>query len=161
MAAHLRRFVTSPIPIFEFEFASESRAPPPLAAAAKSLALCIRVSVYLMLLVSLLTMMIVARARGRPYYVEHVLFTELHCRYQQRNIRKLEQLSDFEQPFIHRSWSSLCGKRREWFARTFGWWKATGWYQHDFGRDKARIGIQDGGGLQLFSYYLILLMFVF
>ncbi|KAE9409758.1 hypothetical protein BT96DRAFT_962286 [Gymnopus androsaceus JB14] len=44
MAAHLRRFVTSPIPIFEFEFASESRAPPPLAAAAKCLALCIRLA---------------------------------------------------------------------------------------------------------------------
>ncbi|KAH7879656.1 uncharacterized protein C8R40DRAFT_1158339 [Lentinula edodes] len=44
LAAHLRRFVTSPIPIFEFEFASESRAPPPLAAAAKYLALCIRLA---------------------------------------------------------------------------------------------------------------------
>ncbi|KAJ3814722.1 hypothetical protein F5876DRAFT_72711 [Lentinula aff. lateritia] len=44
LAAHLRRFVTSPIPIFEFEFASESRAPPPLAAAAKCLALCIRLA---------------------------------------------------------------------------------------------------------------------
>ncbi|KAF9067556.1 hypothetical protein BDP27DRAFT_1328569 [Rhodocollybia butyracea] len=44
LAAHLRRFVTSPIPIFEFEFASESRAPPPLAAAAKCLALCIKLA---------------------------------------------------------------------------------------------------------------------
>ncbi|KAK0463795.1 uncharacterized protein EV420DRAFT_1520089 [Desarmillaria tabescens] len=35
MAAHLRRFVTAPLSIFEFEFASETRAPPPLAAAAK------------------------------------------------------------------------------------------------------------------------------
>lgn len=43
MATHLRRFVTSPLPIFEFEFASETRAPPPLAAAAKCLAMCIRV----------------------------------------------------------------------------------------------------------------------
>ncbi|KAJ6502153.1 hypothetical protein C8R45DRAFT_975566 [Mycena sanguinolenta] len=42
MAAHLRRFVTSPLPIFEFEFASETRAPPPLAAAAKCLAVCIK-----------------------------------------------------------------------------------------------------------------------
>ncbi|CAK5277296.1 unnamed protein product [Mycena citricolor] len=44
MATHLRRFVTSPLPIFEFEFASETRAPPPLAAAAKCLAVCIKVS---------------------------------------------------------------------------------------------------------------------
>jgi len=44
MASHLRRFVTSPLPIFEFEFASETRAPPPLAAAAKCLALCIKVA---------------------------------------------------------------------------------------------------------------------
>ncbi|KAJ7085721.1 hypothetical protein B0H15DRAFT_846088 [Mycena belliarum] len=44
MATHLRRFVTSPLPIFEFEFASESRAPPPLAAAAKCLAVCIRLA---------------------------------------------------------------------------------------------------------------------
>jgi phosphatidylinositol 4-kinase A len=44
MATHLRRFVMSPLAIFEFEFASESRAPPPLAAAAKCLALCIEVS---------------------------------------------------------------------------------------------------------------------
>ncbi|THU88594.1 hypothetical protein K435DRAFT_821590 [Dendrothele bispora CBS 962.96] len=44
MAAHLRRFVTSPIPIFELEFASESRTPPPLVAAAKCLALCIRLA---------------------------------------------------------------------------------------------------------------------
>ena len=43
MASHLRRFVTSPLPIFEFEFASERRAPPPLSAAAKCLALCIKV----------------------------------------------------------------------------------------------------------------------
>ncbi|KAF9265698.1 hypothetical protein L218DRAFT_986377 [Marasmius fiardii PR-910] len=42
MTTHLRRFVTSPVPIFEFEFASESRAPPPLAAAAKCLALSIK-----------------------------------------------------------------------------------------------------------------------
>lgn len=44
MATHLRRFVTSPLAIFEFEFASENRAPPPLAAAAKCLALCIEAS---------------------------------------------------------------------------------------------------------------------
>ncbi|KAL0581133.1 Phosphatidylinositol 4-kinase stt4 [Marasmius crinis-equi] len=44
MATHLRRFVTSPIPIFEFEFASESRAPPPLSAAAKCLALSIKMA---------------------------------------------------------------------------------------------------------------------
>ncbi|KAF8077714.1 hypothetical protein FPV67DRAFT_1462774 [Lyophyllum atratum] len=44
MAMHLRRFVTSPLPIFEFEFASESRAPPPLVAAAKCLAHCIRLA---------------------------------------------------------------------------------------------------------------------
>lgn len=43
MTSHLRRFVTSPLPIFEFAFASEARAPPPLAAAAKCLALCIKV----------------------------------------------------------------------------------------------------------------------
>lgn len=47
MASHLRRFVTSPLPIFEFEFASETRAPPPLAAAAKCLAVCIKVQ-YIM-----------------------------------------------------------------------------------------------------------------
>ncbi|KAF5373565.1 hypothetical protein D9758_000828 [Tetrapyrgos nigripes] len=44
MAGHLRRFVTSPIPIFELEFASESRTPPPLVAAAKCLALCIKLA---------------------------------------------------------------------------------------------------------------------
>ncbi|KAJ3753010.1 hypothetical protein EV360DRAFT_88184 [Lentinula raphanica] len=44
LAAHLRSFVTSPIPIFEFNFASEARAAPPLAAAAKCLALCIRLA---------------------------------------------------------------------------------------------------------------------
>ncbi|KAF7311374.1 hypothetical protein MKEN_01039300 [Mycena kentingensis (nom. inval.)] len=44
MVAHLRRFVTSPLPIFEFEFASETRAPPPLAAAAKCLAVCIKLA---------------------------------------------------------------------------------------------------------------------
>lgn len=47
MASHLRRFVTSPLPIFEFEFASESRAPPPLSAAAKCLAHCIRVCQFI------------------------------------------------------------------------------------------------------------------
>ncbi|KAJ6618823.1 hypothetical protein B0H10DRAFT_2217316 [Mycena sp. CBHHK59/15] len=44
MASHLRRFVTSPLPIFQFEFASETRAPPPLAAAAKCLAVCIQLA---------------------------------------------------------------------------------------------------------------------
>ncbi|KAI0345278.1 atypical/PIKK/PI4K protein kinase [Trametopsis cervina] len=41
MAAHLRRFVTSPLPIFEFEFALGSYRTPPLVAAAKCLALCV------------------------------------------------------------------------------------------------------------------------
>ncbi|KAH8117021.1 hypothetical protein DFH11DRAFT_1687803 [Phellopilus nigrolimitatus] len=44
MSGHLRRFVTSPLPIFEYEFASETRAPLPLAAAAKCLALCIKLA---------------------------------------------------------------------------------------------------------------------
>ncbi|KAG7448129.1 uncharacterized protein BT62DRAFT_930208 [Guyanagaster necrorhizus] len=44
MAAHLRRFVTAPLSIFQFEFASETRAPPPLAAAAKCLAQCIKLA---------------------------------------------------------------------------------------------------------------------
>ncbi|XP_006457944.1 hypothetical protein AGABI2DRAFT_64231 [Agaricus bisporus var. bisporus H97] len=43
MTSHLRRFVTSPLPLFEFEFSSEGRAPP-LAAAAKCLALCIQLA---------------------------------------------------------------------------------------------------------------------
>ncbi|KAH9930753.1 atypical/PIKK/PI4K protein kinase [Fomitopsis serialis] len=41
MAGHLRRWVTSPLSIFEFEFISGTRTPPPLVAAAKCLALCI------------------------------------------------------------------------------------------------------------------------
>ncbi|KAH7903150.1 hypothetical protein BJ138DRAFT_1120668, partial [Hygrophoropsis aurantiaca] len=41
---HLRRFVTSPLPIFEFAFGGERRAPPPLTAAAKCLALCIKLA---------------------------------------------------------------------------------------------------------------------
>lgn len=44
MASHLRKFVTSPLPIFELEFAGGARTPPPLVAAAKCLALCIDVS---------------------------------------------------------------------------------------------------------------------
>lgn len=44
MSGHLRRFVTSPLPIFEYEFASDSRTPLPLAAAAKCLALCIKLA---------------------------------------------------------------------------------------------------------------------
>ncbi|KAF8163506.1 hypothetical protein B0H34DRAFT_795214 [Crassisporium funariophilum] len=43
MVGHLRRFVTSPLPLFDFGF-PESRAPPPLNAAAKCLALCIRLA---------------------------------------------------------------------------------------------------------------------
>ncbi|KAI6045569.1 hypothetical protein EDC04DRAFT_2888588 [Pisolithus marmoratus] len=41
---HLRRFVTSPLSIFEFAFNSEKRAPPPLTAAAKCFALCIKLA---------------------------------------------------------------------------------------------------------------------
>lgn len=41
MAGHLRRWVTSPLSIFEFEFVSGTRTPPPLVAAAKCLSLCI------------------------------------------------------------------------------------------------------------------------
>ena len=44
MSSHLRRFVTSPLSIFEYEFAAETRAPLPLAAAAKCLSLCIRLA---------------------------------------------------------------------------------------------------------------------
>ncbi|TFK30200.1 atypical/PIKK/PI4K protein kinase [Coprinopsis marcescibilis] len=44
MTGHLRKFVTSPLPLFQFEFAAETRAPPPLAAAAKCLAICIRLA---------------------------------------------------------------------------------------------------------------------
>lgn len=40
---HLRRFVTSPLPIFEFAFNAEKRSPPPLTAAAKCFGLCIKV----------------------------------------------------------------------------------------------------------------------
>lgn len=43
-AHHLRRFVTSPLSIFEFAFNTEKRAPPPLTAAAKCLAVCIKLS---------------------------------------------------------------------------------------------------------------------
>ncbi|KAG2135222.1 uncharacterized protein EDB93DRAFT_1242600 [Suillus bovinus] len=43
-AIYLRRFVTSPLSIFEFAFNTEKRAPPPLTAAAKCLALCIKLS---------------------------------------------------------------------------------------------------------------------
>ncbi|CCM00003.1 uncharacterized protein FIBRA_02028 [Fibroporia radiculosa] len=44
MAGHLRRWVTSPLSIFEFEFVSGTRTPPPLVAAAKCLALCINLA---------------------------------------------------------------------------------------------------------------------
>ncbi|KAH9843165.1 atypical/PIKK/PI4K protein kinase [Rhodofomes roseus] len=44
MAGHLRRWVTSPLSIFEFEFISGTRTPPPLVAAAKCLALCINLA---------------------------------------------------------------------------------------------------------------------
>ena len=43
MASHLRRFVTSPLSIFEFEFASTAHTPSSLLAAAKCLSLCIDV----------------------------------------------------------------------------------------------------------------------
>lgn len=46
MAVHLRRFVTSPLPIFEFEFSLGPYRTPPLVAAAKCLALCIDVSFH-------------------------------------------------------------------------------------------------------------------
>jgi phosphatidylinositol 4-kinase len=48
MTSQLRRFVTSPLPLFEFEF-DEGRAPP-LAAAAKCLALCIKVGLCRLLI---------------------------------------------------------------------------------------------------------------
>ncbi|KIJ69126.1 hypothetical protein HYDPIDRAFT_23983 [Hydnomerulius pinastri MD-312] len=41
---HLRRFVTSPLAIFEFAFNTEKRAPPPLTAAAKCFGLCIKLA---------------------------------------------------------------------------------------------------------------------
>lgn len=40
---HLRRFVTSPLSIFEFAFNTEERSPPPLTAAAKCFGLCVKV----------------------------------------------------------------------------------------------------------------------
>lgn len=44
MISQLRRFVTSPLPIFEIEFVSEMRAPPPLVAAARCMAFCIKLA---------------------------------------------------------------------------------------------------------------------
>ena len=44
MATHIRRFVTSPQPIFESEFPFGTQTPPPLIAAARCLVLCIEVS---------------------------------------------------------------------------------------------------------------------
>ena len=44
MATHIRRFVTSPQPIFETEFSFGTQTPSPLVAAAKCLVLCIEVS---------------------------------------------------------------------------------------------------------------------
>ena len=46
MVVHLRRFVTSPLPLFEFGFSSESRNFPPISAAAKCLAICIKVLIF-------------------------------------------------------------------------------------------------------------------
>ena len=46
MVVHLRRFVTSPLPLFEFGFSSEARTFPPISAAAKCLAICIKVLVF-------------------------------------------------------------------------------------------------------------------
>ncbi|PPQ71810.1 hypothetical protein CVT24_006200, partial [Panaeolus cyanescens] len=43
MITHLRRFLTSPLPLFDYGF-PESRSPPPLTAAAKCLALCIKLA---------------------------------------------------------------------------------------------------------------------
>ena len=43
MTQHLRRFVTSPLPIFGVEYATAVGGPPPLVAAAKCLGLCIKV----------------------------------------------------------------------------------------------------------------------
>ena len=43
LVPHLRRFVTSPLSIFEFAFNAEKRSPPPLTAAAKCFGLCIKV----------------------------------------------------------------------------------------------------------------------
>lgn len=40
---HLRRFVASPLPIFEFAFNTEKCSPPPFTAAAKCFGLCIKV----------------------------------------------------------------------------------------------------------------------
>ena len=45
MANHLRRFVTSPLSIFEFEFATTPHTPSTLLAAARCLALCIDVCI--------------------------------------------------------------------------------------------------------------------
>ncbi|KAG6376278.1 hypothetical protein JVT61DRAFT_2256 [Boletus reticuloceps] len=41
---HLRRFVTSPLPIFEFAFNTEKRSQPPLTAAAKCFGLCVKLA---------------------------------------------------------------------------------------------------------------------
>lgn len=44
MIGQLRRFVTSPLPIFEIEFVAEMRAPPPLVAAARCMAFCVKLA---------------------------------------------------------------------------------------------------------------------
>jgi phosphatidylinositol 4-kinase len=46
MISHLRRFIATPLSIFQFEFTSDQQMPPVLLATAKCLALCIQVSAH-------------------------------------------------------------------------------------------------------------------
>ena len=86
MAGHIRKFITSPLPIFELDFAPGTRVPPPLIAAAKSLALCIDVSFCRMVQLCLLTSLSVG-SRRRSGSVVYVLAPQLHRRYQQGYVR--------------------------------------------------------------------------
>ena len=45
MISHLRRFIATPLSIFQFEFTSDQQIPPVLLVTAKCLALCIQVSI--------------------------------------------------------------------------------------------------------------------
>ncbi|EKM55298.1 uncharacterized protein PHACADRAFT_255820 [Phanerochaete carnosa HHB-10118-sp] len=79
MANHLRRFVTSPLPIFEFEFTAGTRTPPPLVAAAKCLALCIDLAPGDDLIMSYMYSLLnhIAATSKEPYEVSAIMKTSL------------------------------------------------------------------------------------
>ena len=158
MATHIRRFVTSPQPIFESEFPFGTQTPLPLIAAAKCLVLCIEVSGSRFIFIVFVSLMF--RVRGsaftwrRCYAIAHVLPFEL-CRSHEQILGSRR----YEWHDYGGRWSTrlrYAAFRAVSFERTYGRGEEVDCREHGLGCEPTSSGVR--GGRSKFRSFTLFVM---